>query len=134
MLRVYRIFFSKTNDLLSFLWMEGVGVTKLVILCGRHKYTIPKWLKIITNSIFKGSSFLFNIKPATFWLHREQTPALPPQSPRIFPPLLHWWPKQSTCYFQLPLIFYVKKYCGLINIASWLASNWSFEQESVTDI
>ena len=41
---------------------EGWGVTKLVIFCGRHKCTTPKWFKITTNLIIRGSNFLFNIK------------------------------------------------------------------------
>ena len=48
-----------------FRWRGGHrtwGVTKLVIFCGRHKFVTPKWFKITTNSIIRGSSF-FNIKP-----------------------------------------------------------------------
>ena len=51
----------------SFLQMEGVGGhTILIIFCGRHERITPKWFKITTNSVTRGSSFFFNIKPDTF--------------------------------------------------------------------
>ena len=61
-------FVSKQKIYYLFLHMKGVGhrawgVTKLVIFCDHHKCVTPKWFKITTNSIIRGSSFFFNIKP-----------------------------------------------------------------------
>ena len=64
------------------------GVTKLVIFCGRYKYMTFKWLTITTNSIIRGSSFLFSINPYTFWLKSS-----PHHTHPITPlPTIHWWP------------------------------------------
>ena len=122
-------FFKNKRSIFHFCrWRVGHrtwGVTKFVIFCGRHKCITPKWFKITTNSIIRGSSFFFNIKPQAgdiFWLRREQPPSPSPHS--LLSPL-HWSPNQSLCYFQLALNL-CEEYFGLLNIASWLASNKSF--------
>ena len=79
------------------LQMEWVGESRNWSFCGRHRCMTPKWFKITTNSIIRGSSFLFNIKPHirdTFWMRSEEPPAHLPHS-TLSP--LHWWPNQSTC-------------------------------------
>ena len=91
------LFLNKPKMYCSFLWMKGV--TELIIFCGFHKYMNPKWFKITTNSIIRGSSFLFIIKPDTFWLHYIEHPITSPNHPSHYFSL-HWCPNQSTCYFQ----------------------------------
>ena len=61
------IIFHISADLLTCIvhFCKGGGWgwgTKLVIFCGRHKCMTPKWFKITTNAIIRGSSFFFNIK------------------------------------------------------------------------
>ena len=86
-------FFFQTEDLL-FNFADGGGgtghgrVTKLVIFCGRHKCMTPKWFKITTKAIIRGSSFFLNVKqPARNILTAYITttlpipPPAPPSSP-----------------------------------------------------
>ena len=61
-------YFLFLNICYSILQVRGLWVTQLVIFCERHRCLTPKWFKITTNSVIRGSSFLFNIKPDTFWL------------------------------------------------------------------
>ena len=71
-------FVFKQNIYFSFLRMEGVGrrVTKLAIFCGHHKCMNPKWFKITSNSIIRGSNFFFSIKPhARYILTAQRTPS-----------------------------------------------------------
>ena len=42
--------------------VAGRGGRKIGHFCGRHKCVTPKWFKITTNLIIRGSSFFFNIK------------------------------------------------------------------------
>ena len=101
----------------SFLQMEGVGVNRIGHFLWTSQIYDPTWFKITANSVIRGSSFFFNIKPYItihFDFHREQRPA--PLSP------LHWWPNQRNCYCQFALNFLFEKSCGLMNIASWLNS------------
>ena len=91
------------------MWIEGGGgVTKLVNFCCCHKWMTPVWFKIIaTHSIVRGVGFFSNIKPDTFWLHKEWPSHDQTKSPVTFSSHFFIW----------------KKYCCLFNIASWLASN-----------
>ena len=96
----------------------GLG-HKTVHFCEHHKRMTHKWFKFTTISIIRGSSFFFNNKPETFWLCRKQTQALPS--------LTHHFSESTddqnkvSFTFGWHLIFYVKKYCSLLNIAYWLA-------------
>ena len=42
---------------------QDVEGHKIGYFCGCHKCMTPKWFKITTNSIIRGSSSFFNIKP-----------------------------------------------------------------------
>ena len=44
-------------------WGTGRGGHKIGYFCGCHKCVTPKWFKITTNSIIRGSSSFFSIKP-----------------------------------------------------------------------
>ena len=97
------------------------GVMKLVISCGCHKCMTPKSVKFTTNSITRGSSFFFKSKPqgryilTAYITPRAHPPASFPTHYSLLTPLNWCLKNQSTCDFQLAL--------GLLNIASWLASN-----------
>ena len=62
------LLFLNKRSIVHFCRWRGLWVTQMVISCGRHKCMTPKWFKIITYSVIRGSSFFFNIKPDTFWL------------------------------------------------------------------
>ena len=66
-------------------WNTGHGGLrdhKISHFCGRHKCMTPKRFKITTNSIIRGSSFLFNIKPQARYILTTQTrEQLPSSSP-----------------------------------------------------
>ena len=54
--------------------MRRLGVTRFIIFGDRHKCLPPKWFKITTNSVIRGSSFFFNINPdADCHCHSEHT-------------------------------------------------------------
>ena len=97
-------------------------VITLVIFCGCHKCMTHKWFKTTPNSIIRGINFFSSSshKPCTFWLRREQPPAPPPTHP-----FHHSIDEQTKVpvTFNWHLIFYVRKYFSLLNIASLLASN-----------
>ena len=108
----FQIFFLFLNKRSIFADGESWGgVTQLVIFCGRHKCMTPKWFKITTNSVIRGSSFFFNMNtPQTrFDCHREQPPAPP------FPHFTDDQTKGAGIYFQLPFNFLCEKNCGLMN-------------------
>ena len=94
---------------------EDGGGHKIGHFCGRHKCMAPKWFEITTYSIISASSLFFSIKPPTThpspYSTDDQT--------------------KAPVTFSWHLIFYVEKYFGLLNIASWRATNL-FEQGSVT--
>ena len=56
------LLFLNKKSIVHFCRWRGGGA-KLVIFCDRHICRTPKWFKITTNSIIRGSSFFFNIKP-----------------------------------------------------------------------
>ena len=67
--RVFRfLLFLNKRSIVHFCRWRGLWVTQMVIFCGRRKCMTPKWFKIITYSVIRGSSFFFNINPDTFWL------------------------------------------------------------------
>ena len=45
---------------------QDVGGPKIGYFCGCHKCMTPKWFKITTNSIIRGSSSILNHKPDAF--------------------------------------------------------------------
>ena len=116
-------FVFKQKIYCSFFQMESIRhrtrrAKKLVIFCGRHKCMTPKWFKTTARSLEPVAySSTSSHKPQTLWLRREQ-----PQAP-IIHPILCWWPKQSTWYFQLVLNFFCKKFFRQLNIVPWVASN-----------
>ena len=61
-----------------------------------------------------------------FECRKNNPQPLPPVSPNHPSPPLDWWPNQRTCYFQLKLIFRASKFCGLLDIVSWMASSKIF--------
>ena len=108
-------------DSLSFKQKIYRDLSKDLQICDLHKCVTSKWFRITTNSIIRGSSFFFNIKPqAMFILVAQKTTSRP---------FLHstgYSKLKAPVTFSWPLIFYAKKYFGLLNVASQLASNKPF--------
>ena len=87
----------------SFCKWRGLGITKPVIFCGRHKCMTRQWIRITTNSIIRDSCFFFKIKSDTFLIPSSPSPH-------------NWQPNQRIRYFQLALNFWCEKNYGFINI------------------
>ena len=94
--------FFFTKDIFFCRW-RGLGITKSVIFCGRHKCMTRQWIKITTNSIIRDSCFFFKIKSDTFLIPSSPSPH-------------NWQPNQRIRYFQLALNFWCEKNYGFINI------------------
>ena len=84
--------------------MEGVGVDRIGHFLWTSQIYDPTWFKITANSVIRGSSFFFNIKPyitihLTFIENNAQLP---------FP---HYTDDQTkgTVTASLHLTFYLKK-------------------------
>ena len=64
--QVFADFFQQKIFSFYFCRWRGLGVTQLVIFCGRHKCMTPKWFKVTTNLVIRCSNFFFNINSNTF--------------------------------------------------------------------
>ena len=109
--------------------VDGV-VTKLVIFCGCQKCMTPRWFKITTNSITRGSSFFFNIKSQSRYIMSVQKTFLSPPAPlptHSFPHSTDDQRKEHAT-FSWYLLFYVNMFwtSNHSQLLGWLA-------ESVTD-
>ena len=81
---------------------------------------------MVLNSIIRGSSFFFNVKPTARHILTTYITIPEPLAPNsLFSPL-HLLYTKSTCYLQSVLIFLCEKIFGLSDIASWLASSKPF--------
>ena len=92
----------------------GWGITRLVIFCDCHKCMTPKWFKITTNSITRGSSFFFNIMSQARCIMSARKPSPHPPPPPSSPsPNLFFSDStddqtKAHVTFSSHLIFYVK--------------------------
>ena len=118
------LFFKK--DLLFIFAGRVGGWHKIGHFCGRRKCTTPKWFKISADSIVRDRSFFFI---SLSWIHEPDNFDCVENNPQPFPHS-HISPCYSTddqnkasVTLSWHLNFYVKKFCSLLNIASWLASN-----------
>ena len=91
-------------------WSNFVDVTNFWPLNGLKLQSIQLLQAIVSFST--SNQLHFDCQ----WTYNQQPPA-PPSPP------IHWWPNKRTCYFQLALNFSCEENCGLMNIASWLASS-----------
>ena len=103
------------------------GVTKLVTFCEHRKYMTSKQLKLQPVQILE-AVVSSSISSQIYFSCIENDPQHLS---------LHFSYDQTTApvTFSCHLIFYVKNFCGLLNIASWLANkNPSFKQGNATNI
>ena len=100
----------------SFLEIKRSGVIWVVNFYGRHKFMTPKLFKIATNLLLQALVSSSTSNQTYILTAIENNPQLPS---------LHSIDDETKgpITFSWHLIFNVKKNCGLMNIASWLASN-----------
>ena len=71
-------FFLNKRSFVHFSRSKGMGVTQLVIFCGRLKCINPKWLKITTNFVIEAVVSSSTSSQINFDCHSEEPPAPSP--------------------------------------------------------